>query len=298
MTGLTLTGLTKQYDGVPAVAGAHHTARAGAVHGLLGPNGAGKTTLLAMVLGLIRPDSGTMTLNDAPLAGVRGAVPGGVAGCVEEPRFYPYLSGMKNLEVVARLDDEGGMPPAEALDRVGLGDRARTKVGAYSMGMRQRLAIASCLIRRPRLLILDEPTSGLDPASASDLLGLLRELATDGRSVLVSSHDLAAVDDLCDDATVMRAGEVVVQASMAELRASAPAPSYRLRTSDDVAALRVAAELPDVVAVDEGPDLEVSAEQPALDALVLALADKGIAVRRLETRQPALRLLFDKLTAA
>jgi ABC-2 type transport system ATP-binding protein len=289
LTGLTLTGLTKQYDGVPAVAGADLTVRAGAVHGLLGPNGAGKTTPLAMVLGLIRPDSGTMTLNDAPLAGVRGAVPGGVAGCVEEPRFYPYLSGMKNLEVVARLDDEGGMPPAEALDRVGLGDRARTKVGAYSMGMRQRLAIASCLIRRPRLLILDEPTSGLDPASASDLLGLLRELATDGRSVLVSSHDLAAV---------MRAGEVVVQASMAELRASAPAPSYRLRTSDDVAALRVAAELPDVVAVDEGPDLEVSAEQPALDALVLALADKGIAVRRLETRQPALRLLFDKLTAA
>ncbi|MDX6252851.1 MAG: type transport system ATP-binding protein, partial [Kribbellaceae bacterium] len=272
--------------------------RAGAVHGLLGPNGAGKTTLLAMVLGLIRPDSGSLLLDDQPLQAVRGSVPGGVAGCVEEPRFYPYLTGLKNLEVVARLDDEGGMPAAEALDRVGLTDRARTKVGAYSMGMRQRLAIAACLIRRPKLLILDEPTSGLDPAAATDLLGLLRELATDGRSVLVSSHDLAAVDDLCDDATVLRRGEVVRQASMAELRAAAPAPSYRLRTSDDGAALTVAAEVQGVYAGQEGDELEVSAGQTELDALVLALAEKGIAVRRLESRTPALRLLFDELTAS
>src|ERR671920_773624 len=182
-------GLVKRYDEITAVDRVDLTVRAGDVYGYLGPNGAGKTTSLRMLLGLIRPDEGTAKLfgRDPLTEGVRAL--DGVAGFVEAPRFYPYLNGRRNLELVAALDGDGAAERIDAaLDTVDLAERAKHKVGGYSHGMRQRLGIAGALLRAPRLLLLDEPTTGLDPAGMRDMRRLVRRLADQGMTVLLSSH--------------------------------------------------------------------------------------------------------------
>src|SRR4051795_5770660 len=174
-------GLVKRYGAIVAVDDVDLTVQSGDVYGYLGPNGAGKTTSLRMLLGLIRPDEGSARLfgRDPLLEGARAL--DRVAGFVEAPRFYPYMSGRRNLELVAALD--GGDAAAridEALDTVDLADRAKDRVGGYSHGMRQRLGIAGALLRAPRLLLLDEPATGLDPAGMRDMRLLIRRLADDG----------------------------------------------------------------------------------------------------------------------
>ena len=200
-------GLVKRYGDVLAVDRVDLTVRAGDVYGFLGPNGAGKTTTMRMLLGLIRPDAGDVRLfgRDPLREGARAL--DGVAGFVEAPRFYPYLSGRKNLEMMAALD--GGDARARidaALETVDLTDRARHKAGGYSHGMRQRLGIAAALLRAPRLLILDEPATGLDPAGMRDMRALIRRLADGGMTVLLSSHQLAEVEELCDRVAIVRDG--------------------------------------------------------------------------------------------
>ena len=206
----------------------------GHVHGLVGPNGAGKTTLLRALFGLIRLDGGSILLLGHEVAAPgSGAIPG-VAGFVEEPRFYPYLGARRNLELLARLDGEVSPERIdEVLDVVRLSDRAGDKVGGFSSGMRQRLGFAASLLRPPRLLLLDEPTAGLDPAGAREMRDLVARLAADGTTVLLSSHDMNELDGLCDGVTVMRSGRSVWEGSMQRLRAEAPAPAHRLWTSDD-----------------------------------------------------------------
>jgi ABC-2 type transport system ATP-binding protein len=170
---------------------------AGQLRGLLGPNGAGKTTLLRLLFGLVRPDAGEITVS------------GRLSGFVEDPTFYPYLSGRRNLSLLARLD---GLEPDAVeplLDRVGLTDRAGDRVAGYSTGMRQRLGIAAALLHRPRVLALDEPTSGLDPAGIADTSALLRELAADGVAVLISSHLIGELEELCDSYTILLQGRVI-----------------------------------------------------------------------------------------
>src|SRR5918997_350229 len=171
-------GLVKRYGEITAVDHVDLTVSAGDVYGYLGPNGAGKTTSLRMLLGLIRPDEGAAKLfgRDPLLAGARAL--DGVAGFVEAPRFYPYLTGRQNLELAAALDGDGAAGRiGEALEVVDLADRAKDKVGGYSHGMRQRLGIAGALLRAPRMLLLDEPTTGLDPAGMRDMRALIRRLA-------------------------------------------------------------------------------------------------------------------------
>src|SRR5436190_307047 len=174
-------GLLKRYGSIVAVDDVDLTVERGDVFGYLGPNGAGKTTSLRMMLGLIRPTAGHVRLfGRDPQLGVDALE--GVAGFVEAPRFYPYLSGRKNLELLAALDGDGAAARIdEVLEVVELAPRARHKVGGYSHGMRQRLGIAAALLRRPRLLILDEPATGLDPAGMRDMRTLIRRLAGDGR---------------------------------------------------------------------------------------------------------------------
>ena len=271
----------------------------GEVRGLLGPNGAGKTTLLRLVLGLVRPDAGRIEIFGRPL--LEGAAPGlhRMAGFVEEPRFYPYLSGRRTLEVLAELDLGRGSRRTvdELLEVVGLATRAEQRVGAYSTGMRQRLGLAAALLAEPRLLLLDEPTIGLDPLGRREVDVLVRRLSDDGVGLLLSSHDMDEVAGLCDSVTILAAGRSVWDGEIEQLRVEAPAPEHRLETSDDRTALIVGAAQP-AVDMRSAPDggLVVSAESDALDALVLALGAEGIAVRRLEELRSSVEAMFVALT--
>jgi len=291
-----VVGLSKTYHDVIALDRVDLTVRPGRVHGLVGPNGAGKSTLMAALLGLIEVDAATLELDGVPLRMIRHRVPGGIAGAVEEARFYPYLTAAANLEVLAGLDDPGGLTAGEALEQVGLGGRANSKVAGFSMGMRARLGVAACLMRAPSLLVLDEPTSGLDPGVAADLLLLLHELAASDVSVILSSHDLVTVADSCDDVTVLVEGSVVVSSPMTVL-AGMVTPRFILHTSDDLAARAVALAGRAVEVDARNGRLVIAGSTDDLDELMLTLAADRIAVRRLELCEPPLRTLFDELTS-
>ena len=295
---LVVRALTRRYGRVAALSDVDLTVPAGTVHGLIGPNGAGKTTLLGVLLGLVRADSGQLSLGEQPLRAAASRVPGGLAGSVEQPRFYGYLTARRNLEVLARLDAPGGLRPEVAMSRVGLERQAATKAARLSMGMRQRLAIAAALMRRPALLVLDEPTGGLDPDGAADLLHLVRGLAADGCSVVLSSHDLALVADVCDDVTVLVHGRVVRSAPVARLMAEAPPASYRLRTSNDRRALELigCADSMGVESAGPGRGLIISSSEADLDAALAELVRRGIRLRELVGHRSPLHLLYERLT--
>ncbi len=290
-------GLVKRYGDIVAVDHVDLNVRVGDVYGYLGPNGAGKTTSLRMALGLIRPTEGAVTLfgRDPLLDGARAL--DGVAGFVEAPRFYPYLSGLTNLRLLASLDGDGALSRIDsALATVDLAPRARHKVGGYSHGMRQRLGIAAALLRAPRLLILDEPATGLDPAGMRDMRLLIRRLASEGITVLLSSHQLAEVEEVCDRVAIIRSGRVVYEGALADLKHSA-ASGYHLRTNDDATALRVCqadAALRDVR--DGGDGVHFSAAETDVERLSVALVEAGVAIRALAPLTVSLEDLFFRLT--
>jgi ABC-2 type transport system ATP-binding protein len=293
-------GLVKRFDGVSALDGLDMRVETGQVRGLVGPNGAGKTTLLRVMFGLVALDSGSMRILGDDWDGVGSGTIQGISGFVEEPRFYPYLSARRNLELLARLDGHVERDRVDdVLDTVKLSDRRDRKVGAFSSGMRQRLGLAASLLRSPRLLLLDEPSVGLDPTSARDMRQLLRGLALDGTTILLSSHNMNELDGLCDSVTVMRSGRAVWDGSMERLRSEAPSPAHRMSTSDDHLAIQIAGSERDVKALPD-PDggLVVEAGSEALDAYVIALGGAGVAVRRLELLTTALESLFFELTGA
>ena len=290
-------GLVKRYGHVTAVDHVDLTVGAGDVYGYLGPNGAGKTTSLRMLLGLIRPDEGTARLfgRDPLIEGVRAL--DGVAGFVEAPRFYPYLSGRRNLELVAALDGDGAAGRIdEALDTVELADRARDRVGGYSHGMRQRLGIAGALLRAPRLLLLDEPTTGLDPGGMRDMRRLVRRLADDGLTVLLSSHLMGEVEELCDRVAIVNAGRVVYEGSLPELLATT-AGRYELRTTDDTRAAELAAHRPGIGNVRlGGGGLTFDASEQAVAELSIALGEAGVGIAALVPGTATLEELFFRMT--
>jgi len=302
---LEARGISKRYGDRDALMQVDLVVQPGRLHGLLGPNGAGKTTLMRVLLGLIRGDAGTVRLLGSSLDSTDGPIPDGVAGFVETPAFYPYLSARRNLTMLARLDgtSRSAIPHAVtgALEQVGLTAKADVAVGGYSAGMRQRLGLAAALIRSPRLLFLDEPTSSLDPAAARDVRAIARRLADEGAAVVLSSHDMSEVEELCSVLTVLNHGRVVFSGSVEELRTLAPASIHAvMHTSDDRAALTVAAGRRGVHArlaanAEEG-GLEVSADVDALDAYVIALGCNGVAIRVLERRPRSLESLFLDLT--
>jgi ABC-2 type transport system ATP-binding protein len=297
-TPIEARGLTKRYGELVAVDAVDLTVEPGDVFGYLGPNGAGKTTSLRMMLGLIRPSAGSVRLfGRDPQAGV--AALDGVAGFVEEPRFYPYLTGRRNLELCASLDGHGAAGRIdEVLDVVELSDRARDRVGGYSHGMRQRLGIAAALLRCPRLLLVDEPATGLDPAGMRDMRLLIRRLADDGMTVLLSSHLLAEVEELCNRVAIVRKGSVAYEGALSDLRRAAGS-SYRLRTTDDALAARVAAAQPGIEDVDQSVDGGLglrAASDDALGELSRALVESGALILELAPRHATLEELFFALT--
>jgi ABC-2 type transport system ATP-binding protein len=290
-------GLLKRYKEVLAVDHIDLDVRAGDVYGFLGPNGAGKTTTLRMALGLITPTEGTVELfgRDPMREGARALE--SVAGFVEAPRFYPYLGGRKNLELLAALDGAGASRRIdEVLEIVELTPRAGHRVGGYSHGMRQRLGIAAALLRSPRLLILDEPATGLDPAGMRDMRRLIRRLAQDGITVLLSSHQLPEVQELCDRVAIVDSGRVVYEGALSDLRRQGGA-GYRLRSTDDARALETAREQLGIEFATLGEHgLSFQAEEPAVGALSLALARAGVGILALTPELATLEDLFFRLT--
>jgi len=290
-------GLVKRYGHVTAVDDVDLNVSAGDVYGYLGPNGAGKTTSLRMLLGLIRPDAGSAKLfGRDPLAEGARALDG-VAGFVEAPRFYPYMSGRRNLEMAAALDGDGAEKRIdEALETVDLADRAGDKVGGYSHGMRQRLGIAGALLRNPRLLLLDEPTTGLDPGGMRDMRALIKRLAGQGMTVLLSSHLMGEVEELCDRVAIVGNGRVLYEGSLPELIATT-AGHYELRTTDDVYAAELAERHADVSDVSRTTDgITLSADEATVAKLTIALGMAGVGIHSLQARTATLEELFFRMT--
>jgi ABC-2 type transport system ATP-binding protein len=290
-------GLVKRYKEVLAVDHVDLDVRLGDVYGFLGPNGAGKTTTLRMALGLIVPSAGTVELfGRNPLREGARALQG-VAGFVEAPRFYPYLSARKNLELLAALDGAGVAARIdEVLATVELSERARHRVGGYSHGMRQRLGIAAALLRRPRLLILDEPATGLDPAGMRDMRTLIRRLAEEGITVLLSSHQLPEVQELCDRVAIVDSGRVVYEGALADLRRQGGA-GYRLHTTDDARAMPMVGQHQGVEnAHSRDGGIAFQAEEPTVGELTLALGRAEIGILSLTPELATLEDLFFRLT--
>jgi ABC-2 type transport system ATP-binding protein len=290
-------GLVKRYDDVVAVDHIDLNIHAGDVYGFLGPNGAGKTTTLRMALGLITPSEGSVELfgRDPLRAGARALE--GVAGFVEAPHFYPYLSARKNLELLAALDGSGARELIDqVLETVELAPRAKHRVGGYSHGMRQRLGIAAALLRRPRLLILDEPATGLDPGGMRDMRRLIQRLAGEGITVLLSSHQLPEVQELCDRVAIVDAGRVVYEGALTDLRRQGGA-GYKLRTTDDPTALGILREQPGIENAHAAAQaLAFDADEETAGAVSLALARSGIGVLALTPELATLEDLFFRLT--
>src|SRR6201996_2974142 len=292
-------GLRKSYRGRPAVDGIGLVVRPGEIYGFLGPNGAGKTTTMRMLLGLIRPDAGTIRLFGRDPNGDERAARARVAGIIEEPRLYTYLSGRRNLRLLASYDRSGVGPEVieEALEMVELHDRADDRVSDYSQGMRQRRRLAARLVRRPQLLLLDEPANGLDPAGIRFLRRLLRDLSARGVTVFLSSHLLAEVQELCERVAIIAAGRIAYEGGLDELRARA-APRYRLTADDRLQAEAICAATPGVGDVSSsGEQIEFAVDgDDALLQLTRSLADEDIVIQALVPEQLTLERVFFELT--
>ena len=293
---IEVRGLVKRYGELTAVAGVDLTVNVGDVYGYLGPNGAGKTTSLRMMLGLIRPTEGSVRLfGRDPMLGVDALR--GVAGFVEAPTFYPYLNGRRNLELLAAFDGGDARGRIDrALEAVELSDRAKDRVGGYSHGMRQRLGIAAALLRDPKLLLLDEPATGLDPAGMRDMRLLIRRLADQGMTVLLSSHLLTEVEEVCNRVAIVRSGSIVYEGEIADLKRGA-GTSYRLETTNDdraIAVCRAQRGINDVRAQHSG--IVFTADEAAVAELSQALIEAGALIRALAPQTVTLEDLFFSLT--
>jgi ABC-type multidrug transport system ATPase subunit len=276
--------LTKRYGPIGAVEDLALQVRRGEVYGFLGPNGAGKTTTLRMLLGLVRPTSGRASVLGRPPGSPDGLA--GIGAMVEAPGFYPFLSGRDNLRVLAGHAGVHEDRIATVLAEAGLTARAGDRVATYSMGMKQRLGVAAALLKDPELLILDEPTNGLDPAGMAEMRDFIRSLAAGGRTVLLSSHLMGEIEQVTDRVGVIRAGELVAEGTVDELRGQA---GLRVRVEPLDAAARVLDGLDGVELVDG----EVDARAAQVNRM---LVEAGIAVSEIGRRQASLEDVFLELT--
>ncbi|MCA1675180.1 MAG: ABC transporter ATP-binding protein [Actinobacteria bacterium] len=286
-------GLTKLYrGGITAVDRVNLTVRRGEVYGFLGPNGAGKTTTLRMLLGLIRPTAGSTTVLGHAPGHPRGLA--GIGAMVETPAFYPYLSGRNNLRVLARYAGVGEERVDDALFAVDLTARAGDQFGTYSLGMKQRLGVAATLLKDPELLILDEPTNGLDPAGMADMRALIRRLGTGQRSVLLSSHLLGEVQQICDRVGVISRGKLIADSTVDELRGST---SLVLSAQPLGDAARLAAELLGAARVERRDGrLRLDAGPSDAARLNRELVLAGVQVSELRAEERSLEEVFLAMT--
>jgi ABC-2 type transport system ATP-binding protein len=292
-------GLTKRFGDRTVVRDVDLLVPSGSAFGYLGPNGAGKTTLIRMLLGLTPASSGTMRLLGIPVPRLRAAALARVGAIVEEPRFHPHLTGRENLRIVAAARGRAAFGRIDpALERVGLAARADERVKTYSLGMKQRLGIARCLLADPELLILDEPMNGLDPAGIQEFRGFVSSFVGEGGTIVLSSHLLDEVEKTCDHVAIVDQGVIVAQGSIAELRGGA-GRLVVIEVDEPGRARTLLAAHPAVESVvDDGGALRVALNggDDAVPELNRRLVEAGLAVRRLEPQQASLEQRFLEIT--
>ena len=295
-------GLTKRFGDNTAVSDVDLHIPRGCAFGYLGPNGAGKTTLIRLLLGLTQADAGSMSLLGYPVPSHRDRALARVAAIVDEPRFHRHLTGRQNLQMLAaarELEARGRIDAS--LKRVGILHRADDRVSKYSMGMRQRLGVAACLIADPQLLILDEPMNGLDPAGMREMRDMIRSLVGEGRTVVLSSHLLDEIERTCDAVAIVDRGTVIRQGPITDLLAGT-AVTLLIECSHPEAARAClgAANLPVTVTAD-GDGLSVSlpleGSREVIASTARALVEGGIAIYRLQPVNTSLESWFLQVTS-
>jgi len=296
-------GLTKRFGERTAIDGVDLLVPRGSAFGFLGPNGAGKTTMIRTLLGLTEASAGSMRLLGHPVPSERTQALQRVGAIVEEPRFHMHLSGRENLRIVAAVRGTEAFERIDpALARVGLSERAGDKVKSYSMGMRQRLGVARCLLADPLLLILDEPTNGLDPGGIQEFREMIRAMVEqEGRTVFISSHLLDEVEKTCDAAAIVDRGKIVTQGAIADLASGGSARHELILGVEDVErALEIllgSTLVLDAERSGDGLRVVLSGEPRTAAEVNAALVDAGVGVTRLEPVRHSLEQRFLEITS-
>jgi ABC-2 type transport system ATP-binding protein len=282
--------LSRRYGRIQALQPLDLCIERGSVWGLLGPNGSGKTTTLAIVLGILKPSGGEYRwFGEAPQAAARRRI----GTLLETPNFYTYLSAWRNLEIVAEIKGRGQPRIAEVLDLVSLSARARDPISTYSLGMRQRLALASALLSDPEVLILDEPTNGLDPQGIADVRAVIRRTAATGKTIIMASHILDEVEKICSHVAVLKQGKRLAAGPLAEVLTTAPL--LEIAAPDLSALAELAARCPGVQQVIALPErLELIPTAQGLDPATVNrwMLDQGVALTHLRVQKPSLESEF------
>ena len=298
-TVIRTDGLTKRYGHVLAVDELSVDVPRGRIFGLLGPNGSGKTTLMSMLLGLVRPTAGSFTLfGNSPEHGGLDRELHRIGALIESPTFYPYLSGRNNLAYFQGISGRGNKEELDSLiNQVGLSGRGGDKFHTYSLGMKQRLGLAYSLLGDPELLVLDEPTNGMDPAGMAEVRDLIRGLAREDRTVILSSHLLNEVEQVCDSVAILSHGRLIAQGDVAELLQERGTPQVRLRTTDDRKAFEILNALAwvDGVSADNGY-LVASVEAGRSWEITAALSRNEVYVAEMTPAQMSLEQYFLDVT--
>ena len=290
-------GVTKRYGSITAVDNLSLRVPDAGVFGLLGPNGSGKTTSMGMLLGLIRPTAGSIRLFGNAVEGVHSDSLRRIGAIVEEPNFYPYLSGRDNLRYFQGIAGSSSLGEVDhLLEIVGLTDRANSKVGAYSSGMKQRLGIAYTLLGDPDMLLLDEPTNGLDPEGMAEVRDLIRQLGGSGRAVLLSSHVLHEVEQVCDSLAILSNGDLIAQGEVSDLL-SRGRERIHIRTTDNARAAQIlsALECVEHVTSDDNSIL-ATAPSDRSSELSAALSESEIYVTEMASSRMSLEQYFLEIT--
>ena len=292
MAVLSLHDIRKSYGPVQAIKGVTFDVPEGAVFGILGPNGSGKTTLLGIVLDVLKADAGSYSwLNGIAPEDARKQL----GALLETPNFYHYLDADENLRINAAIKGRGEEDRDRVMQLAGLTARRSSKFSTYSLGMKQRLAIGSALLGRPRVLVLDEPTNGLDPAGIAEIRMLIRSLSAEGITVIMASHLLDEVEKVCTHMAILKRGEVLVTGSVAEVMRSED--EIEIAAADMSRLLQVLSSMPDIRSTQSGDMVFVAATAgltPA--ALNAACSSKGVVLSHLVLKQKSLERTFMELT--
>jgi ABC-type multidrug transport system ATPase subunit len=300
MAVIEVEGLRKEYRRLRggktvAVDGLDLSVPVGGVFGFLGPNGAGKTTTIRCLLGLVRPSDGRLSLLGADVRRDLPSVIGRVGSIVEAPAMFPRFTGRRNLEILARIHGEGGAAIDAALDRVSLTERAKDPVRTYSLGMKQRLAIAATLLRDPSLLILDEPANGLDPAGIVEVRELIRSLGAEGRTVFVSSHILSEIQQIADHVAILAKGRLITSGPVGEVLAASGARGLIVKVGDLAEGRRVL-EAAGLTVAATGGALHVDVPPERAESVNRTLAEAGLYLTELRPDEADLETVFLELT--